>query len=133
MIETLCLSEKGMSEAHGAILPEIICQSQQMDNTTFTQIDMKKSQSEDPNIQKMIQILEGKEVPRKPSTELQLLIHQKSNLEIKNGILFRKRNIDGSVSYQLVLPAKHRTKALNGCHDQVGHMGRDRTLELLWE
>ena len=133
MIETLCLSENGMSEAHGAILPEIICQSQQMDNTTFTQIDMKKSQSEDPNIQKMIQILEGKEVPRKPSTELQLLIHQKSNLEIKNGILFRKRNIDGSVSYQLVLPAKHRTKALNGCHDQVGHMGRDRTLKLLRE
>ena len=32
---------------------------------------------------------------------------------------------------QLVLPPSHRTKAITGCHDQVGHLGQDRVLELL--
>ena len=36
MVGTVCLSENGISEAHGATLPEIICQSQQMDNSHFS-------------------------------------------------------------------------------------------------
>ena len=31
----------------------------------------------------------------------------------------------------MVLPEEYRKAALQGCHDQVGHLGRDRTLELL--
>ena len=32
---------------------------------------------------------------------------------------------------QLLLPPSHRNKAIEGCHDQVGHLGQDRVLELL--
>ena len=32
---------------------------------------------------------------------------------------------------QLVLPHSHRSKAMAGCHDLVGHLGQDRVLELL--
>ena len=32
---------------------------------------------------------------------------------------------------QLVLPPTHCTKAIKGCHDQVGHLGQHRVLELL--
>ena len=30
-----------------------------------------------------------------------------------------------------MLPQSHRTKAIAGCHDQVGHLGQDRVLDLL--
>ena len=36
-----------------------------------------------------------------------------------------------SLGLQLILPPSHRNKAIEGCHDQVGHLGQDRVLELL--
>ncbi len=35
--------------------------------------------------------------------------------------------------HQLVLPPSLRGLALKGCHDDVGHLGRDRTISLLQE
>ena len=32
---------------------------------------------------------------------------------------------------QLVLPTEFRHKAMAGCHDQIGHLGQNRVLELL--
>ena len=32
-----------------------------------------------------------------------------------------------------MLPPSRRTKAITGCHDQVGHLGQDRVLELLMD
>ena len=32
---------------------------------------------------------------------------------------------------QLVLPSHFINQAIRGCHDEVGHLGRDKTLELL--
>ena len=32
---------------------------------------------------------------------------------------------------QLVLPKSFRTQALKGCHDDLGHLGVERTLDLL--
>ena len=31
----------------------------------------------------------------------------------------------------MILPPSHWNKAIEGCHDQVGHLGQDRVLELL--
>ena len=53
------------------------------------------------------------------------------------GILFRKSFTDNTSSkkiiWQLVIPKTHRNKAILGCHDEVGHQGRVRTLSLLRE
>ena len=53
------------------------------------------------------------------------------------GILFRKSFTDNTSSkkiiWQLVIPKTHRHKAILGCHDEVGHQGRVRTLNLLRE
>ena len=37
------------------------------------------------------------------------------------------------VLWQLVVPKAYRARALAGCHDDVGHQGRMRTLSLLRE
>ena len=53
------------------------------------------------------------------------------------GILFRKSFTDNTSSkkiiWQLVIPKTHRHQAILGCHDEVGHEGRVRTLSLLRE
>lgn len=52
-------------------------------------------------------------------------------LVLDNGILYRKCMNQGEPFFQLVLPAKFREVALEGLHDSVGHVGMDRTLDLV--
>ena len=33
--------------------------------------------------------------------------------------------------FQLILPSEHKQKAIEGCHEQTGHLGNDRMLEVL--
>ena len=56
----------------------------------------------------------------------------KKQLLLKHGVLYRRVTpSDAKPRLQLILPPSHRNKAIEGCHDQVGHLGQDRVLELL--
>ena len=46
-------------------------------------------------------------------------------------MLLRRRLTDGYETFQLILPAEFHNQALEGLHDDVGHPGRDRTLDLV--
>ena len=65
------------------------------------------------------------------------MLRIKKSLVLTKGILFRKSFTDNTSSkkiiWQLVIPKSHRHKAILGCHDEVGHQGRVRTLSLLRE
>ena len=64
--------------------------------------------------------------------ELKALIRIKKQLVLKQGVLYRSTTqVNKGTRFQLVLPPSLRTKAIEGCHDQVGHLGQDRVLELL--
>uniref|UniRef100_A0AAY4C9X6 Gypsy retrotransposon integrase-like protein 1 n=1 Tax=Denticeps clupeoides TaxID=299321 RepID=A0AAY4C9X6_9TELE len=52
-------------------------------------------------------------------------------LIFSNGVLYRKRISQGQPFHQLVLPMKYRKTALENLHDAVGHLGIDRTLDLV--
>lgn len=41
------------------------------------------------------------------------------------------REVNGVTSYQLILPQNYRQVALEGLHDATGHMGVDRTMDLV--
>ena len=43
----------------------------------------------------------------------------------------RRRLTDGHETFQLILPAEFHNQALTGLHDDVGHPGRDLTLDLV--
>ena len=48
------------------------------------------------------------------------------------GVLYRRTTqVNRKTRLQLVLPPSFRTKAIEGCNDQVGHLGKDRVPELL--
>ena len=53
------------------------------------------------------------------------------NLKLRRGVLFRVTKDNDIDKWQLVLPRKFRTAVMKGLHDDVGHMGRDKILELV--
>ena len=52
-------------------------------------------------------------------------------LMLKQGVLYRKHQVNTRTKLQLVLPQTYIQRAIEGCHDQVGHLGQDRVLDLL--
>ena len=59
--------------------------------------------------------------------------HQvKKATSFETRVLYRRTTqVNTKTQLQLVLPPAHCSKAIEGCHDQVGHLGQDKVLELL--
>ena len=105
----------------------------------MTILDWVKVQAEDQVIHALIQQYKTKELHRGQNTdspEMKQFLRQRGKLLLKNGILYHKNDIKESecpdqISMQLVLPTTLRIQALKGCHVDLGHLGIERTLDLL--
>ena len=64
-------------------------------------------------------------------SDLKALIRNRRLLILKHGVLYKRSKVDARTKHILVVPPSHRHKAMEGCHDQVGHLGQDRVLDLL--
>ena len=65
-------------------------------------------------------------------SDLKDFLRIRKHFKLKQGILYRKSQVTNDrARLQLVLPISYRQKAMAGCHDQIGHLGQDRVLELL--
>ena len=101
--------------------------------------DWVKVQAEDQVIHDLIQWYRTKELHRGQDTdslEMKQFLRQRGKLLLRNGILYRKNDTKESKcpdwnTMQLVLPTALRIQALKGCHDDLGHLGIERTLDLL--
>ena len=64
--------------------------------------------------------------------EVLIILRDWEKLQFRSDVLHRKRvNSNGETNYQLVLPKACRGEVLNELHDNMGHLGRDRTLALI--
>ena len=63
--------------------------------------------------------------------EFRIYLSQWDRLCLREQVLYRKRTREGKEVFQLVLPSGEQKKAMEGLHDQVGHLGCARTLDLL--
>lgn len=93
-------------------------------------------QRNDSSIAKVLRYLRGGKPPagselKRENAEVVQLIKEWGRLVIRNNVLLRRRLTDGNETFQLVLPAEFCNQALRGLHDDVGHPGRDRTLDLV--
>ena len=84
----------------------------------------------------MLRYLRGGQPPagselKKENAEVVQLIREWDRLSIRDNVLLRRRLTDGHETFQLILPAEFRNQALKGLHDDVGHPGRYRTLDLV--
>ncbi|KAK7921783.1 hypothetical protein WMY93_008685 [Mugilogobius chulae] len=122
-IKADALPESYISEDHLPVVPALSHSS------------LKEKQREDPSIRELIhQIETGEKVPptaRAELPELPLLLREWTKLELIDGVLYRKRQDNDTLSYQLVLPEDLRLFVLKSLHDDMGHLGIDRTLDLV--
>ena len=121
--------------------PEII-PSELITESSEPPLDWLKLQRADPSLATIIHLMESDQLyKRKPykkdSADVKSLLRIKKSLVLGKGILFKKSYADNTSSkkiiWQLVVPKTHRHKAILGCHDEIGHQGRVRTLSLLRE
>ncbi len=121
-VETLCLSALGLEE-------------EEADPSAKNVSQWRTAQREDPVIGPVLrQMSQGQRPdPARMSRdqETQLLLREYSRLKLVRGVMYREVKIDGDDKLQLVLPKAFREMALKGLHDDIGHMGRDRTLDLV--
>ncbi len=100
----------------------------------LTGIDLQKEQREDVTLNQVISHMEQSQLPcravKDECPDISLLLREWNRLELKERVLYRRRQWNDQTTYQLVLPVKFRAMVLESLHDQMGHMGVDRTLDL---
>ena len=68
------------------------------------------------------------------SNEVRIILREWKKLVVHNGVLYRVReDQDGGKVKQLVLPCKYKRQVLKSLHDDTGHLGIERTTELVRE
>ena len=101
----------------------------------LTEAEIAAKQRADQCIKHVITQIEHGDTPpptlRTQLPDLPLLLRELNRLELHNDILFRRRQVGPQTTYQLVLPAELRDTVLTSLHDHMGHMGVDRTLDLV--
>ena len=136
------------TKTKSSLIESISCSSQiipdelDIDNNSTHTLDWVKLQRADPNLSVIIKLIESdqlfkRKLHRKDSPEVKALLRIRKSLKLSKDILHRKSYTDNSSSrkvlWQLVVPKAYRARALAGCHDDVGHQGRMRTISLLRE
>uniref|UniRef100_A0AAR2L0D3 Gypsy retrotransposon integrase-like protein 1 n=1 Tax=Pygocentrus nattereri TaxID=42514 RepID=A0AAR2L0D3_PYGNA len=102
----------------------------------MSQQDWALEQRYDTAVSRVIDIVKSqKRLPyrarRREDQEVQLMLRIVDQFVINDEVLYRKRTIRGEPHFQLVLPRKFRSSALEGLHDAVGHLGIERTVDLV--
>ena len=139
-VPTVC---KGVQAPHGKVetlfqgaqVVDALCQG----NAPPGMIPLQwcQAQAKDPAIHHIVDSMQNKtlrnlKIQGVMPSELKALIKLRKQLLLKQGVLYRKiTQVDAKSRLQLILLPSHCTKAIEGCHDQVGHLGQDRVLELL--
>ena len=124
-VETLC---------HGAQAVGVL--SQDTMPAGMTSLERSQAQMPDPAISQIIQAIQTKTLDtlkynQNMSLDLKAFLRIRKQFQLKQGILYRKTQVNDRARLQHVLPLAYRPKAMAGCHDLVGHLGQDRMLELL--
>ena len=104
-------------------------------------IDWVAAQWEEKGLRKVIELYEAKKLTKSHrgegldmgSQEERGLWHNRSWLVMRQGLLYRKvmRPGENVACMQFVLLSKYRKMAIQGCYDDVGHMGVAQSVNLL--
>ena len=103
------------------------------ERTLISHADWRQRQRGDAAISRVMDLKLSGQRPRSPrdeSPQVRALLREWPRLHVRDGILVRVRSVKGHTTNQLVLPEQHRHAALAGLHDNMGHLGVERTLDL---
>ena len=92
----------------------------------------KEAQTQDPVIQKVRMYMGlGKSPQRDESREVRDYFRKKDACLVDDGVLFIEGRYKQRTTKQLVAPKALITRILEKAHDEGGHLGEDRTLEII--
>ncbi len=100
----------------------------------LTKQDIKQAQVDDEIVGPTIQaVKQGKwPVGIESRGELSIMKREMSKLTLKDGLLYSLRQrSSGENDFQLVLPSEFHSMVLKAMHDDFGHLGIDRTLDMI--
>ncbi|KAL0147798.1 hypothetical protein M9458_056875, partial [Cirrhinus mrigala] len=101
----------------------------------LTKEELAEKQRSDPVIREVLTYLESGEKPppvvRKEIPDITFYLREWDCLQMKEGVLYRRRQDGDSITYQLVLPEELRSFAVDQLHNQMSHMGIERTMDLV--
>lgn len=136
------LSENGPARcvdqlcASPGCLPEAYCYPTRLGLTTLERVstqEVQEAQETDDIVGPVIQALHSGRWPEAVETngELACMKREVGKMIIKDGLLYRlaKKGSGGELS-QLVLPKQFHEVVLRSLHDDLGHLGVEKTLEL---
>ena len=98
--------------------------------------ELRKAQSEEEGIATVANLVENKQKPTRRErarlpTPAKRLVSQWDKLSLRDGLLVRKAMRAGKEVQQLVLPQSLKELAMQELHNKMGHLGPERTLDLL--
>ena len=100
----------------------------------FSNKDWIREQNQDPDIGQFIQLLKGHKIESELLTDnVNIMKRKKGRYITRNGLLYKKcvSNNRETGYLQFVLPRMFRKQVLEACHDEIGHLGKERTTNLL--
>ena len=113
---------------------DIVCKFTQMIVHKMSRDDWKTEQENDSIIGPVIQAMRSKNCDNSQmNDESRQVLHNRSRLLLCSSLLYRKV-FDGQLQenkFQFVLPKSYWKQALEACHDNMGHLGIERTMSLL--
>lgn len=128
LIESLSLKADVVSESYISVDPLPVVPA-------LSHSSLKKKQRADPSIRELIHQMETGEMVRLTARvelpELPLLLWEWTRFELIDDVLYHKRHNNATLSYQLVLPDELCPFVLKSLHDDIGHLGIDRTHDLV--
>ena len=128
---------EGVAESLG-VSPSIAqCQAMSIGDNV-TEVDWKDEQSKDPDIKRMIELLkQGKRPDDKQrhneTAGVMRLISHWDSLIVKKQVLYKKSHFYDSIVTRLVVPRQMQDEVLRRTHEEIGHLGRDKTLSIAQE
>ena len=113
---------------------DIVCKSTQVVVHKKSRDDWKTEQENDPIIGPVIRAMRSKKYDTSEmNDDSRRLLHSRSRLLFRCGLLYRKV-FDGQMQenkFQFVLLKPYWKQSLEACHDNMGHLGIERTTRLL--
>ena len=113
---------------------DLVCKSTQIVIHKMSRDDWKIEQENDPIIGPVINEIRSKKFNKDVfSDESKRLLRSQSRLLFRCGLLYRKV-FDGQLQenkFQFILPQSYWKQALEACHENMGHLGIERTTALL--
>jgi len=100
----------------------------------ITPRNWRQLQSQDPVVDQFVRAVTTSRKPDVSRVETRagkILLREFNKLVIKRGVLYRKTQVHENPTFQLVIPEQYKLTALQGAHDDMGHLGRDKTLSVL--